>query len=232
MICVSGISSLRAGADGLIAPDIPGGVRKRCGLRRADRYTAIAVAAAQEAAQDSPWRGKLPEDTGVIVAGFPGPHNTTAAFLDELLDYPEDQVLSAAFTHSVFNAAASYIALVLGVRGPEFSVTGVDDLLYEAFASADSMFRTGYCRRILLVTVLEKGVLTSALEQAGFSASAEYALAWVLSADPEEARYGRIETAEGPAAGEADPLKTAELIRAMGNQDLTVLKKGVVLCRN
>ena len=100
-------------------------------------------------------------------------------------------------------------------------MTGVDDLLYEAFASADSMFRTGYCRRILLVTVLEKGVLTSVLEQAGFPASAEYALAWVLSADPEEARYGRIETAEGPAAGEADPLKTAELIRVFA-----LLKKG------
>lgn len=232
MIGISGISSLRAGADGAIASDVPGSVRKRCGIRRADRYTAIAVAAAQEAAIDSPWQGKLPEDTGVIVAGFPGPHNTTAAFLNELLDYPEDRVLSAAFAHSVFNAAASYLALVLGLRGPEFSLTGADDLLYEAFASADSMFRTGYCRRILLVTVFEKGVLTSLLEQAGFPASGEYALAWILSADPEEARYGRIELAEEPPAGDADPLKTAELIRTMENQDLTVLKKGVVLCRN
>lgn len=233
MIYVAGVSSLRAEADGLIDSAVIGAVKKRCGIRRADRYTGMIVAASLEAAAESVCPGKLPEDTGVIVASFLGPHNTTGAFLNELLDYPEDQVLSTAFTHSVFNAAASYAATVLGIMGPEFSITGIDDIFYEALASADSMFRTGYCRRLLLATAFDKGLLTSTFEHIGIPLPDEYAFACLLSADPAENRHGRIELAEEPAesAVPADPLKTAERIRAMSNQDLIVLRKGFTACR-
>ena len=207
-------------------------VKKQCGIRRADRYTAMMVAASLEAVADSGC-GTLPEETGVIVAGFLGPHNTTGAFLNELLDYPEDQVLSTAFSHSVFNAAASYVAMALGLQGPEYSMTGIDDIFYEGFASADSMFRTGYCRRMLCVTAFDKGLLTATLEHIGFPMPEEYAMACLLSADPEENRHGRVEFSEEPPDPHqpVDPLAVAEKIRSMNQQDEIVLRKGFAQCQ-
>ncbi len=233
MIYVSGISLIHAGSDGLIDTAAINAVKKSSGIRRADRYTGMIVSASLKAAEESVFQGKLPEDTGVIVAGFLGPHNTTNVFLNELLDYPEDQVLSTAFSHSVFNAAASYAATVLGIQGPEFSVTGTDDIFYEAFASAGSMLRTGYCRRILLAAAFDKGLLTSAFERIGIQMPAEYAVAYILSSDPSESRHGRIELAENPPdiTIPVDPQKTAEQIYAMNNNDITVFRKGFIACQ-
>lgn len=230
---IAGAACLRSGADGRMDPARIAEVKKRCGIRRADRYTAMMVAAALEAVKDAGFEGGLPEDTGVMVASFLGPHQTTGVFLNELLEYPEDQVLSTAFSHSVFNAAASYVAMVLGIHGPEYSITGIDDIFYEGFASADSMLRTGYCRRMLCVTAFDKGVLTDTLEHIGFPMPEEYALGCLLSAEEEESRHGSVVLSEeAPDPGvPVNPLATAEKILAMTAENTIVLRKGFVQCR-
>lgn len=54
----------------------------------------------------------------MIVASSFGPHRTTCAFLDDLLDYREEDVMPTTFSHSVHNAAASYAASAFGASRP------------------------------------------------------------------------------------------------------------------
>lgn len=100
------------------------------GTRRADRFAKMAVKACLKAAGEfSPPSG----DTGVIVATRFGPHATTFKFLDGLLDYSDTEVSPTTFSHSVHNAAASYIAAALGIRGPALTLTCFEDPLSRAF---------------------------------------------------------------------------------------------------
>ena len=142
------------------------GFKKQHGMRRADFYTAMIVSAALEAAEDSCFRGTLPEETGILIAGRFGPQNTTAKFLDELLEYPEDQLLSTAFTHSVHNAAASYVAELLHLTGPVFTMTHTGETVPDgSFATAKACLETGYCARLLLLAVRESGYIDENLRR-------------------------------------------------------------------
>ncbi len=107
--------------------------RKKYSLRRSDRYTALVLAAAGKVLDAVP---DVSGDTGVIVASSFGPHRTTCAFLDDLLDYREEDVMPTTFSHSVHNAAASYAASAFGLRGPEFTLTGFENLRRSVFPDA------------------------------------------------------------------------------------------------
>lgn len=171
--------------------------KKRHKMRRADFYTAMIAATALAAAQNSCFPGNLPEDTGIIVAGMYGPQNTTAKFLDELLEYPEDQLLSTAFTHSVHNAAASYVAELLHLTGPSFTMTIGEDFIGKALFCVNACFETGYCSRILLITAAEHGYIDECLRlacaeetgKAGATAH-EFVIAQLLTKYESENKYG------------------------------------------
>ena len=49
---IAGAECLRSGPDGRMDPARIAEVKKRCGIRRADRYTAMMVAAALEAVKE------------------------------------------------------------------------------------------------------------------------------------------------------------------------------------
>ena len=70
---------------------------------------------------------------------------------------------------------------------------------------------------MLCVTAFDKGLLTATLEHIGFPMPEEYAMACLLSADPEENRHGRVEFSEEPPDPHqpVDPLAVAEKIRSM-----------------
>lgn len=54
---IAGAACLRSGPDGRMDPARIAEVKKRCGIRRADRYTAMMVAAALEAVKDAGFEG-------------------------------------------------------------------------------------------------------------------------------------------------------------------------------
>ena len=130
-------------------------------MRRADRFSKMAVIAAADALKDS----GLSVDSGdldncsvgiVLSTGF-GPHVTTFDFLDGYLDYGETAVSPTSFSHSVHNAAASYISSLLGIRGPTQTVTDFDLPFQKAFLIAQSWLDEGRCENVLLGSVDELG---------------------------------------------------------------------------
>jgi len=90
--------------------------------RRADKFSKMAVIAAQDAIEDC---GITIDKSrvGLIVSLAFGPHATTFEFLDTLLDYGDSGASPIKFSNSVQNSAASYITEVLGITGPCLTVT-------------------------------------------------------------------------------------------------------------
>lgn len=185
MIYLAGHALLRAEKDGKISREMLSSIRKKTGMRRADLYTVMQYEAARRAAENSVFKGVLPEDTGIIAAGEFGPQNTVAAFLDELRSYPEDQVLSGAFSHSVHNAAASYLAAAFHITGPELTQTGFENPRGSAFLNAEAFLLGGYAPRLLLLFTLEHGYITDELSKTR-EIPPEYAEAFLLSANERE----------------------------------------------
>ena len=108
------------------------------GIRRADRFTKMAVQAASDALTGSGF-AKTAADTriGIILATRFGPHVTTNEFVDGILTYGDNEASPTAFSHSVHNAAAAYIAIALDLRGPVTAVTGFVDPYAEAKCLAE-----------------------------------------------------------------------------------------------
>lgn len=134
-------------------------VKLKYGLRRADRFTVLAVTAVKMAFPEQ-FPSFLPPDTGLITASSFGPHKTVFANLDDILDYPEDQILPTKFSHSVHNAVTSYLGTILKITGPDFAVTNFENPIDEARNLAETLLATDLCKTLLLVAMEEEGLLT------------------------------------------------------------------------
>ncbi len=134
--------------------------RSKYGLRRVDRFISMAVAAVKDAVNV-----ELKQETALVTVSAFGPHKTVFATLDDILDFPEDQILPTKFSHSVHNAAASYIGTVLGIKGPAFAITGFEDALQEGISLAETLVSSGMAPNALLVEIEENGMLTNAAPQ-------------------------------------------------------------------
>lgn len=191
----------------LFTPGMHKFFRDACSLRRADRYTVMAVACALKLAEEyalpAPWN----DETALLTVTAFGPHRTTFATLDDILDYPEDQILPTRFSHSVHNAAASYVGQALGLRGAVFALNGFENSFYEALQLAGELLAAGTARRVLLIGVEENGLLTEKafrFDPERFREEPlEGALALLLSADARDNVCGRLvpapERGRGPA---------------------------------
>ena len=129
--------------------------------RRSDRFCKMAVLAAWDAFADSEIEVEANEKIGVIVATAFGPHKTTFNFLDNLLDYGDIGVSPTIFSHSVHNAAASYISSALKISGPVCTITDFCFPFHEACKLADSWINQGRCKYVIVGTVDE---LSSTME--------------------------------------------------------------------
>ena len=129
-------------------------------IRRADRFSKMAVLAAWDAVEDSGIAlDDKPSSVGIIVAASFGPHVTTFRFLNDILDYGDANVSPTVFSHSVHNAAASYIAYVLGTRGPTLTLTQFSFPFHQAIILAESWLNEGRCEYVLVGTVDECGTV-------------------------------------------------------------------------
>lgn len=126
--------------------------------RRADRFARMCVLAASDALQDSGLAASVDKTRmGVIVATALGAHTTTFGFLDGILDFGDAVVSPTAFSHSLHNAAASYIAMTLDVRGPTLTVTHFHFAFHQAVLLAGSWLTDGSCDAVLVGAADELG---------------------------------------------------------------------------
>lgn len=163
------------------------------GLRRPDRLTQLTLAAV-ERLTPLPWAGE--DDTALVTVSSCGPSTTTEKVLDDILDYPEEEILPTGFSHSVINAAASCLGAAHHLHGPTFAMTGFEDPFYEAVELARALLSGNVCRRVLIVAADEDSMTSRAIEtlrRTGAPAAAEGACALLLSSLPEDNRLGTME---------------------------------------
>jgi 3-oxoacyl-[acyl-carrier-protein] synthase II len=129
-------------------------------MRRADKFIRMAVLAAWDAVQDSGITLDGEKNSlGIIVATALGPHATTFRFLDDILEYGDAEVSPTVFSHSVHNAAASYISTAVQSRGPTLTVTQFGFAFHHALMLAGAWLREGRCKYVLAGSVDECGAV-------------------------------------------------------------------------
>ncbi len=128
-------------------------------LRRADRYTKMAVLAAADAWDAAKHAiADVPrERIGLIVSTGFGPHGRGFKFLDGVLDCGDLAALPTDFSHSVHGAPAAYITEILGLRGPSLSVADFVSGFEQAVQLAQCWLAEGACDRVLVGAVEELG---------------------------------------------------------------------------
>ncbi|MCF7790610.1 MAG: beta-ketoacyl synthase chain length factor [Victivallales bacterium] len=135
-------------------------------MRRADRFTKMAVYSVGDAVENHETEEFNLRETGVILTTAFGPHNTTFGFLDELITYGEKNVSPIKFSHSVHNAAASYIAQIFNIKGPVTTVAQYKFPVVHAITLARSWLENKLCENVLVCSVEEKGnVFDAAVNQ-------------------------------------------------------------------
>ncbi len=126
-------------------------------MRRADRFSRLASLAARDAVQDGNAVFDDRRRVGIILASAFGPQVTTFKFLDNIIQYGDVGVSPTLFSHSVHNAAASYIAKILDVRGPTQTLTQFHFSMHQAFGLARMWLDEQRCRYVLVGAADECG---------------------------------------------------------------------------
>ena len=121
-------------------------------MRRADRFSKMAVIAASDAIKDS-GLDIAKSRTGIILSTAFGAHQTTFDFLDDIIDYGEVGVSPTTFSNSVHNAAASYIASALDITGPTLTVTRFFFSFQSALQLAQAWINDNCCDYVLVGAV-------------------------------------------------------------------------------
>ena len=128
------------------------------GARRADRFSKMATLAAFDAVKNAGVE-LVPERTGIVLGTAFGPHPTVFNFLDDILEFGDAGVSPTLFSHSVHNAAASYISVALGLRGPATTMTVFRDPFQQSLQVAQNWLDQGICDSVLVGGVEECGTV-------------------------------------------------------------------------
>ena len=122
-------------------------------MRRADRFSKMAVLAAHDAmaaAEPLALPPVAPERIGIILGTALGPHVTTFKFLDDIIEYGDKGVSPTIFSNTVHNAAVSYISRSLGIRGPTWTLTSFKNPFGSVLDVAQAWLSEGRCDRVLM----------------------------------------------------------------------------------
>ncbi len=104
-------------------------------LRRIDHFSRMALLAAALALEDA-GNPEVNDRMGVIVATGYGATRTTFAFLDSVLENGDVCASPTLFSGSVHNAAAAQISMLMGICGPNLTVSRFDLSIPEALLIA------------------------------------------------------------------------------------------------
>ena len=208
----------------LLTPELLKHTRERAALRRADRYTNLIVLAALNVLGD-----ETPDDgLALITATAFGTHRTTFSTLDDILDFPEAQILPTRFSHSVHNAAAAYVGATLKLHGPAIALAGFEQVLCEALDLAKTFLHGGLCSRVMVIAAEEKALLTEKAHELWperFPADPpEGVVAFLLSLSAQDNRRGRLLVDRPARTRPSSPFTfggDARLFQALAQADAT-----------
>jgi 3-oxoacyl-[acyl-carrier-protein] synthase II len=123
----------------------------RASLRRIDRFSQMALLAANLAIEDS--EAALPEDTsrvGIIFGSAYGPAQTSFRFLDGVIDFGDNCGSPTLFTNSVHNSLASLVSMSLRILGPAYTVTCFHQTAKTLFKTAELWLENGIVDRAII----------------------------------------------------------------------------------
>ncbi len=120
--------------------------------RRADRFCKMTLLAATEALAGS---AVPPERIGIILATAFGPHGTVFKFVNDLLEFGDEQASPTVFSQSVHAAAASMVAAAAHLHGPTLTVADLAFPFEEALVLADAWLAADRCDAVLVGAVDE-----------------------------------------------------------------------------
>ncbi len=191
-------------------------------LRRADDYIRMGVVAADSVMVHNN-RNKTSDGskTGLIVGSAFGPMQTNFEVLDQVVDH--EPVSPTLFSHSVFNAAAGYIATVLNINGYLISFTDFGFPFFRALEQGVVAIKSGRLDSCLVLQVetysdllqdvkfkqipdanhWESGVVCWLLEKRGDQPSTQYSV-------------GELEIRTGRSLG-ASCLQVHERVHVLGD---------------
>ncbi len=120
--------------------------------RRADRFCKMTLLAATEALAGC---AVPPERIGIILATAFGPHGTVFKFVNDLLEFGDEQASPTVFSQSVHAAAASMVAAAAHLHGPTLTVADLAFTFEEALALAEAWLAADRCDAVLVGAVDE-----------------------------------------------------------------------------
>ena len=126
-------------------------------VRRSDALSRMSVAAASDALVNSGIENIAQKKLGIIMSTAFGPHVTTFDFLDDILDHGDAAVSPTTFSNSVHNAAASYVATSLNIKGPTVTITQFQFSFQAAMQLAQVWLEQGRCDYVLVGAVDQYG---------------------------------------------------------------------------
>ncbi len=162
-------------------------------LRRADLFIQLAVTAAHKALETADCK-LIPQETGIIIGTAYGPMETNFEVLDLIVE--EEQTSPTLFSHSVFNAAAGYIARICNIRGSAMTLTDFCWPFFQALQQSFSALATGRLSHCLVLQVeTYSHLLADARKRTEQNTSTLWpagAVAWLLTTTACEENSGNI----------------------------------------
>ena len=167
----------------------------RTRLRRADLFIRLAVHAAHQVleALEQAGAGIIPQQTGLFLGTGFGPMQTNFEVLDLIVD--AGQTSPTLFSHSVFNAAAGYIAGLCNIRGPAVTLT---DFSWPFFRALEQGWLALSCGALTHCLVLQVETYSDLLADArsqvtgkGKESLPVGAVAWLLAGKQPQARQAK-----------------------------------------
>ena len=149
--------------------------------RRANRYSKLALLATKALSGGA---GLPPCNIGLIVGTALGPHESTSQVHNDMMDFGDTGVSPTAFSHSVHNVAAAYIAQAFNIHGPCLTVTDFEDIAMRCRLLANCWLAEGMCNAVLVVVIDEAGFVFDKIETefgAPFAGIRESAQAFLLT---------------------------------------------------
>jgi 3-oxoacyl-[acyl-carrier-protein] synthase II len=128
----------------------------RKALRRMDAISRLAILGACLALRDA-GIDRPDERTGVVLSTGYGPSGTTIAFLDSFIESGDACSSPTAFSSSVHNAPAANLSTLLGVTGPNLTVSQFEVSASSALLTAALWLEEGRVDRVLVGGVDEYG---------------------------------------------------------------------------
>ncbi len=192
-------------------PQVPDDMARQ--LRRADEFIVLATMAARQAVDAAPQRELTPQEVGLFIGTAYGPLNTNFQSLGSLIDDGEGQISPTLFSHSVFNAAAGYVARLLDIQGPACTLTTFAWPFLMALQEGWLAVKTGRVQRAVIIGVeVYSELLRDALARSPVPGAKEAgkdlehgAVAWILEpagSDSTNPVMEKIEVVEIPSSSD------------------------------